>query len=260
MKKRVLAAAVASAIAASMAVSAYAVDPGATNGEAAVEATVAAGEATKLTTDTSVEVVISADALPEGTEVELKTNTTAAENATGTVKEAIETAASTIESALTEAIAQVLGVAADSAEAKAAAPITVNTKLEITLVDKATGKPVEPNENGKVTVTVPYDGKSNAVAYVDGSKVEIMKLSVNGDVATFETSHFSDYYLVEVSETVLNNIDEVVKVGPITVTPSGSGNTDTNTGDDKNQSTGVAIAVIPAIAAAAAVVASKKRK
>lgn len=199
MKKQIFSAAVALAAVAAMSVSAFAVDPGATNGSA--DGTVADG---KVTLNNSVTVE---GGFEDGVKIVVD------------VEPATDVAAAVV----------------DAVEAKAG-DVTFNTAIEIT----ATSGDVAVQPDGSVTVTVAYDGKSNKVAYVsDSNEVELIDLTVNGNVASFNTTHFSTFYLVTVAE---------------------NGNTTQPGGDDKNEPTGVVLAIVPAAVAAAAVVVSKKRK
>ena len=68
--------------------------------------------------------------------------------------------------------------------------------------------------NGKVKISIPVPDnfdKSNLVVYrveEDGTKIEYT-VTVNGDVATFETDHFSIYVLAEKETT--QNTENTVK-------------------------------------------------
>lgn len=214
MKKQIFSAVVALAAVAAMSVSAFAVDAGATNGSATGSQT--------ITDETAVSIV------PEGVE-DVKVEAAAGVFPAGELVINIEV------EPVSEADAATV---ATTIEAGASVDVTaVNTKIDIeALVD---GTVVEPD--GSVTITVAYDGVSNAVAHVkDDGTVEILDLNVTGTIASFNTTSFSDFYLIT-----------------RTVDQNGSTN---GADDDKNQATGVALAVIPAIAAASAIVVSKKRK
>lgn len=229
MKKRIFTSVVAIAAAMSLSVAAFAIDPGATNGSQSSDAVaVVADQETVMEGDKGMTITAPAGSFGDTvTSVKLVADVTATDNS----------AASAAVSAM---------------EAVASTTVKVNTKLSITLEDQD-GKNVQPN--GNVTVTVAYDGVSNIVAYVDGSNVEFIALTVSADkkTASFETSHFSDYYLVEVAA---DQVDALVgKTGD----GNAAGNTNQPT-DDKNQPTGFALALVPAAVAAAAVVVSKKRK
>lgn len=214
MKKQIFSAVASLAVVAAMSVSAFAVDAGSTNGSATGSQT--------ITDETAVSII------PEGVS-DVKIEAAAGVFPAGelTIKIEVESV-SADEAATAEA----------TIETGAAVDVTaVNTKIDIeALVD---GVVVEPD--GTVTITVAYDGASNAVAHVkDDGTVEILALNVSGNVASFNTTSFSDFYMVTVAD-----VD----------------NGDTNKpSDDKNQPTGVVLAVIPAAAAAAAIVVSKKRK
>lgn len=131
--------------------------------------------------------------------------------------------------------------------ANASQSVSVNDVISIVLKDQ-NGNTIQPIGGASVKVTVPYDGKSNYAAYIDGESVEFIKLTIADGFASFEAKHFSDYYLVTLSDDAVKSVE-----GDI------SGNTDKPV-DDKNQPTGFVIALIPAAAAAAMVVVSKKRK
>lgn len=235
MKKRIFASVVAVAAAMSLSVAAFATDPGATNGSQSSDAVaVVADEETVMEGDKGMTITAPAGSFSDTvTSVKMVADVTATDNdAAASTATAIDEAAKSI-SVTTE--------------------VKVNTKLSITLQDQD-GKAVQPN--GKVTVTVAYDGVSNIVCYVDGTTVEFIALTVSADkkTASFETSHFSDYYLVEVAA------DQVEALA------GKSGSSDNASGDvnkpsdDKNKPTGVVLAIVPAVVAAAAVVVSKKRK
>ena len=228
MKKKIFAAAVAFVATMSFATTAFAAAPGGTNGSATTEVTVEADKPTEFKTDTNLVLEAPAGAFEAGANVKLEANV-----------EAVTTtpaAASKVESA----IAQIASVSGNAAKA------TVNTKLEISLTSN--GAAVQPN--GKVKVTVAYDGKSNVVAYVNGDTVEFFALTVNGNVCSFETSHFSDYYMASVEQSVVDKV------------AGQSANVADNGGS--NPGTGVALAVAPAALAVAfvgvtAIVSKKKR-
>lgn len=227
MKKRFFTAAIACVAALSLSVSAFAADPGATNGK--VEST-----QTGITAETPVKIETDL-----GLSIDAPAGTFAASVTEVTMNADVQATNNSSSAAVAETVADV-----------ASTSVTVNTKISVTLTDQD-GNPIEP-VNGKVTVTVAYDGVSNAVAYVNGNVVEFLKLAINGAVASFDASHFSDYYLV-----TLDNVDAVEYDKPLT---ANGGSTNAPSTDDKNQNTGVVIAIVPAIAAAAAVVISKKRK
>ena len=206
MKKQIFSAVASLAVVAAMSVSAFAVTAGSTNGSA--EGEIKDG---KVTLDNSV--TVEGD-LPEGTVVTV-VDEKATEEDTKAVADAVEATKSDLD------------------------VTSVNTVIDITAKD-AEGVAVQPNEDGSVTVTVAYDGVSNAVLYLGEDKIEELELKVYDDksFASFTTSHFSTFYMVTLNE----NGD------------------DNGTGSDKPVNTGVVLAVVPAIAAAAAIVVSKKRK
>ena len=228
MKKKIFVAAVAFVATMSFATTAFAAAPGGTNGSATTEVTVKADEATEFKTENNLVLEAPAGAFEAGANVKLDANV-----------EAVTTtpaAAATVETA----IAQIASVSGDAAKA------TVNTKLEISLTSNGTA--VQPN--GKVKVTVAYDGKSNVVAYVNGGTVEFFALTVTDNVCSFETSHFSDYYMASVEQSVVDKV-----VGQSATVNNNGGN---------NPGTGVALAVAPAALAVAfvgvtAIVSKKKR-
>lgn len=201
-----------------------AADPGSTNGLKTSTVKVEADKPTQVTFDNGVAVSAPAGAFEAGVEVTFEVKPEPADQA------AVATTLETLQ-----------------AKDKDAA---INTVIDVTVKDKD-GKVVQPAEGKKVTVTVAYDGVSNAIAYVDDkNNIEWIKLTVSEDkkTASFETGHFSAFYMVTVSDDILKQIDGV------TGDPEKPGT------DDKNKPTGVAIAIIPAAIAAAAVVVSKKRK
>ena len=203
MKKQIFSAVVALAAVAAMSVSAFAVDAGSTNGSA--EGKVEDG---KVTLDNSV---VLEGGLADGVEVTVEVEPVAEAEAKNVAK-AIEKGAPNV-------------------EVKA-----VNTVITITADDG------ETQPDGSVKVTVAWDGASNQVIYVgDDGKVEVLPTERNGDLITFTTTHFSDFYMV-------------------TATVNTNGGTNQPDNNKDNPSTGVVLAVIPAVAAAAAIVVSKKRK
>lgn len=215
--KKIIASLAAIATVLSLSVASFAVDPGNTNGEVGGTETIKADAATDFVFDNGNTVEAAAGAFEAGKEVEIKLEATPVDNA----------------------------AASDVAEAVAAAEggkdVVLNTKVSIT----ATSDGVAVQPNGDITITVAYDGKSNAVAYVgEDKKVEAIELKVDGDKACFTVKHFSDFYMVKVA-----NVDAFLGK---TTPPATSG--------DENKPTGVAIAIVPAAIAAAAVVVSKKRK
>ncbi len=238
MKKGILASVVACVAAMSLSVAAFAADPGSTNGEKKAETTVEKDKEISVTLDNGTAIDAPANTFAEGVKVTFATNPQEVEGKTETAK---------TEETVKKAISQI------STEAKA--EIVVKTKIEVTATD-ADGKTVQPAEGKKVKVTVTYDGNSNIVVYVgsDG-KVEFMALTISEDkkTASFETSHFSDFYMAKVDDADVEKLvgkDATVKVDGDTNKPA----------DDKNEPTGVVLAIVPAAIAAAAVVVSKKRK
>lgn len=217
--KKIIASLAAIATVLSLSVASFAVDPGNTNGEVGGTETVKADEATDFVFDNGNTVVAAAGAFEAGKEVEIKLEATPIEDN-----------------------AAVSDVAAAVAAAEGGKGVELNTKVSIT----ATSDGVAVQPNGDITITVAYDGKSNAVAYVGEDGVEAIALKVEGDKASFTVKHFSDFYMVKVAD-----VDAFL--GTTTTPP-------TTSGDDTNKPTGVAIAIVPAAIAAAAVVVSKKRK
>lgn len=228
MKKKFFAAAVAFAAAASLAASAFAAAPGATNGKVEAQATAVADQTTEIKTDIGLELEAPAGVFPEGVEVKLEADVKPVEAASN--------AAKTVE----DAVAKLADVSGEQAS------VTLNTYISVSLTSD--GAAIQPN--GSVKVTVPFDGKSNAVAYVNGVSVEFFKLVVDGTVCSFETGHFSDYYMVNVDEAVIE------KIAGQSVTVDG--------GAVNNPGTGIALAVAPAALAVAfvgvtAIISKKKR-
>ena len=225
MKKKIFAAAVAFVATMSLATSAFAADPGETNGDAKVEVEVKADEAAKFETDLGLAIEAPAGAFADGAKVTMEADVNPATD--------VESQTKSVEAAVVKL------TKAEGDKAK----VTVNTKLAIEF--KVDDKNVQPGK--AVKVTVAWDGKSNAVAYIDGDKVEFIKLETEGGKATFEASHFSDYYMVEVDESVL--ADVVGKTADV---------------GENNPGTGIALAVAPAALAVAfvgvtAVISKKKR-
>lgn len=236
MKKRIFTSAVAIVAAMSLSAAAFAAAPGSTNGKQE-------GKQTGITAETEIKVESEGGlqvTAPAGTFAETVTEVNLNAEVTATDNTGAAAAAATINAA----IAQIAG-------ADANADLVVNTKIDITLTDQD-GQAIQPAEGKTVTVTAAYDGASNAVAYVNGDKVEFIKLTVNGTTASFDVTHFSDYYMVKVADSVVASLEgKSANVGAI-------GNTGDNT--DDNKGTGFALAIIPAAVAAAGVVVSKKRK
>lgn len=231
MKKKIFVAAVAFVATMSLATSAFAAAPGGTNGTASAEVKVEADKATTIETDKGLTLDAPAGAFEAGADIKLESNIQWVSSAPTTTKK------------VEDAIASIASVSGNSAKA------TVNTKLEITLTSN--GASVQPN--GKVKVTVAYDGKSNVVAYVNGGTVEFISLVISADKKTcsFETGHFSDYYMASVDEAVVEKI-------------AGKSADVNNGGSNNNPGTGIALAVAPAGLAVAfvgvtAIVSKKKR-
>lgn len=239
MKKRILTSAIAFVAAMSLSVAAFAAaEPGATNGK--VEATqkdITAETPIDIKSDLGLTIAGDAGTFAEGvTEVKMDADITATDNT------AAEAAAKTINEAIEKLVKD------------AKADLQINTKLAISLFDQD-DKAIQPAEGKKLTVTVAYDGVSNAIAYVGDKKVEFIKLNVSEDkkTASFDVTHFSDYYMVKVADSVVADLEgKSADVGT-------AGDTNKPT-DDKNKPTGVVLAIVPAAVAAAAVVVSKKRK
>ena len=229
MKKKIFAAAVAFVATMSLATSAFAATPGATNGSASTEVKVEADKATEFTTDMGLTIEAPAGAFEAGTDVKLEAKVDYVKSAPNTT--------ATVEAA----IAKLANVSASDAK------VTLNTVVQVSLT--ANGATIQPN--GNVKVTVAYDGKSNGVAYVNGNNVEFIKLVKDGNFCSFETSHFSDYYLVTVDEAVFEKV-------------AGQSTTVDGSGSNTNPGTGIALAVAPAGLAVAfvgvtAVISKKKR-
>ncbi|HBH94691.1 MAG TPA: hypothetical protein DDX91_03010, partial [Ruminococcaceae bacterium] len=161
--------------------------------------------------------------------------------------------------------------------ANAGESVSVNDVISVTLKDQDNNA-VQPVEETSVKVTMPYDGKSNYVAYIDGEAVEFIKLTVADGFASFEAKHFSDYYLVSLSDEAIKAVEgeapeettgeeskpeetKPEETDPAETTTGVNGDT-SKPGNDKtdNKPTGIAIALIPAISAAAAAIVFKKKK
>lgn len=229
MKKKIFAAAVAFVATMSLATSAFAAAPGGTNGTATAEVKVEADKATTIETDKGLTLDAPAGAFEAGADIKLEAKIDWVQSAPTTTKK------------VEDAIASIASVSGDTAKA------VVNTKVEINLTSN--GAAVQPN--GKVKVTIAWDGKSNVVAYVNGSTVEFYALTISGNTCSFETSHFSDYYMASVDKTVLSSIE-------------GKSADVNNSGNNNNPGTGIALAVAPAGLAVAfvgvtAIVSKKKR-
>ena len=219
MKKQIFSVAVALAAVAAMSVNAFAISAGSSNGSATGSQT--------ITEDTPVSIT------PEGvTDVKVE----AAAGVFGAGELTVNVSVEPVEAAAATTVAASIQNAVANVSVSA-----VNTKIDIeALLD---GVVVEPN--GTVTITVAYDGVSNKVAHFkDDGTVEMLDLTVNGNIASFNTTSFSDFYMVTATVNTPNDTN---------------GDTSTTT-PDKNQATGVALAVVPAIVAASAIVVSKKRK
>ncbi len=214
--KKIIASLAAIATVLSMSVVAFAVDPGDSNAKAEDTQTVEADKETTFELDNGATVVAAAGAFDAG-EVKIDMEATPVDNAAaGDASEAVS-------------------------KAEGGEGVVFNTAISITAYSGDTK--VDPK--GNITITVVYDGASNAVAYVNDKKeVEAIELKVAEDkkTATFTVSHFSDFYMVTVK-----NVDAFL--GKTTSKPG-----------DENKPTGIAIAIVPAAIAAAAVVVSKKRK
>lgn len=105
----------------------------------------------------------------------------------------------------TEAISDAIKDILDGEEST----VEVGAVISITLKDQD-GNEIQPVDGGTVTITVPYDGKSNYAAYIDGEAPEFIKLAIDeaGEYASFEAKHFSDYYLVALSDEAADAIDK----------------------------------------------------
>lgn len=224
--KKIIASLTAVATLLSLSATAFAaVDPGSTNGKKEETVKVEEGKDVEVTLAEGITVAAPAGAFTAGSEVKFVVDIQKADPADVAIPQ--ETITGKVDGA------------------------KIETKIDITATvdDKA----VQPADGKKVTVTVAYDGVSNIVAYIDDKNaIEWIKLNVSEDkkTASFETSHFSAFYMVSVAA---DKVDSLL----------GDASGDTNKpGTDKgdNKPTGVAIAIIPAAIAAAAVVVSKKRK
>ena len=135
--------------------------------------------------------------------------------------------------------------------------VSVNNVISVTLKDQDNNI-VQPVDGNVVKVTLPYDGKSNYAAYIDGDIVEFIKLTIADGFASFNAKHFSDYYLVSLSDEAVKAVEDKA---PAETTTGVNGDTE-KPGDDKNDNkpTGIAIALIPAVAAAVSAVVFRKRK
>ncbi|MCM1055919.1 MAG: Ig-like domain-containing protein [Bacteroides sp.] len=87
--------------------------------------------------------------------------------------------------------------------------VEISAVISVVLKDQ-NGDEIQPVEGGSVKVTVPYDGKSNYAAYVDGDTPEFIKLVIDAakKYASFDAKHFSDYYLVALSEKAAEAVDK----------------------------------------------------
>ncbi len=135
--------------------------------------------------------------------------------------------------------------------------VSVNNVISVTLKDQDNNI-VQPVDGNVVKVTLPYDGKSNYAAYIDGDVVEFIKLTIANGFASFNAKHFSDYYLVSLSDEAAKAVEDKASAE---TTTGVNGDTE-KPGDDKNDNkpTGIAIALIPAVAAAVSAVVFRKRK
>ena len=183
----------------------------------------------------------------------------------------LEAKAETFEEAVSKIIAEVeikLANASDEEKAtviaaaikslaNASDAVSVNEVISVTLKDQD-GNTVQPVDGASVKVTLPYDGKSNYVAYIGEDAVEFIKLTIADGFASFEAKHFSDYYLVSLSDEAVKAVEgEDTSTDTTATDPSTS---DDPKGDENNKPTGIAIALVPAVAAAAASIIFKKRK
>ena len=222
--KKIIASLAAIATVLSLSVASFAVEPGDSNSKAEGTETIKADAATEFVFDNGNEVEAAAGAFEAGKEVKIELEASKIEDNAG------------VDAKVSEAVA-----------AAAGNDVAFNTKVSITAT--ADGVAVQPN--GDITITVAYDGVSNAVAYVDANdKVEPIALTVDGDKACFTVKHFSDFYMVKVADVdaFLKSADDTTSTEAPAATTGG------------NPNTGVAIAIVPAAIAAAAVVVSKKRK
>lgn len=95
--------------------------------------------------------------------------------------------------------------------------ITKFIAFDITL--KSDDEKIQPNGKVKISIPIPNEfDKENLVVYRiedDGNKIEYA-VTVEGEYATFETDHFSNYVLAEMAEEVLQvtkKLDEEPKTG-----------------------------------------------
>ena len=180
----------------------------------------------------------------------------------------LEANAETFEEAVSKIIADVEIKLADASEEEKAAVIaaaieslanasdavSVNEVISVTLKDQD-GNTVQPVNGTTVKVTLPHDGKSNYVAYIGENDVEFIKLTIADGYASFEAKHFSDYYLVSLSDDAVKAVEGEE---PANTTTAESASNGSNGGS--NPSTGIVVAVVPAIVSAAAAIIFKKRK
>lgn len=229
MKKKILAAAAAITASLSFSTGAFAAASDAADGEVEQAVTTAADEAADINTDSGLESDTSADALEDGADTKAEVD----------VQSVDETIAAAVKQSVEEAIMQIAGVSADEAN------VSVNTVVSVS----PDGEGVEVQPNGSVKVTVCHDGKSNAAAYVNDGVVEFFELTVDGAVCSFETSRFSDYYMISVEESVIEKV---------------TGHASNFEEKGSNPSSGVVLAVAPAALAVAfvgvtAIISKKKR-
>lgn len=120
----------------------------------------------------------------------------------------------------TDAIADAVKDILDGEESE----VKVGAVISITLKDQD-GNEIQPVNGGVVTITVPYDGESNYAAYIDGTAPEFIKLAIDeaGEYASFDAKHFSDYYLVALSDEAADAVDKE------------NGENDNNDDDNKNK-------------------------
>ena len=208
----------------------------------------ASGE-TEVEKDTEIKIVI-----PE-LNVTLEAKAETFEEAVSQIIAEVEVKLAT---ATEEEKAAVIAAAIKGLEASADA-VFVNEVISVTLKDQD-GNIVQPVEGASVKVTLPYDGKSNYVAYIGENAVEFIKLTIADGYASFEAKHFSDYYLVSLSDDAVKAVEGEEDPADTAAATTEPDNTNDGKGDEPNKPTGIAIAIVPMIASAAAAVNFKKRK
>ncbi len=191
----------------------------------------------------------------------------------GTFEEAVSKIIADVQVKLAEASekdkADVIAAAIKGLAENASDAVSVNSLISVTLKDQD-GNSVQPKDGTCVNVNLPYDGKSNYVAYIDGDTAEFIKMNISDGFVSFDAKHFSDYYMISLSDEAVKALEEGDEPAPETSEPDATeAPADTTTGvsgdtnkpsDDKNQPTGVVFAVIPAAVTALGIIISRKRK